>query len=65
MKKSEESKVCLEKSLLWCTISLARPTALDVFEGKRKLGRFTLRSEDKTIGIGKITEVLDCDKDSM
>lgn len=57
--KKSNPKFVLSRSLLWCTISLDRPTALESFSVMQKLGRFTLRYEDKTIAIGKVTEVLD------
>merc|ERR1712039_344376 len=50
------------KSRLTCTISLARPLALDAFTGVQQLGRFTLRMEDKTIAIGKVIELLSSPK---
>jgi len=66
MKEKEKSpKFVREKSFLWCTIALARPTVLDAFTGVQRLGRFTLRSEDKTIAIGRITELLANGKESM
>jgi peptide chain release factor subunit 3 len=63
--KEKNPMFVLEKSLLWCTILLARPTALDVFTEVQQLGRFTLRLEDKTVGIGKITELMGHGKQAM
>lgn len=40
-----------------CSISLARPTAVDIFSSTATLGRFTLRDEGRTIAIGRITEL--------
>jgi peptide chain release factor subunit 3 len=53
------------KSRLTCTISVARPLALDAFAGVQQLGRFTLRMEDKTIAIGKVIELLSSPKNAM
>jgi peptide chain release factor subunit 3 len=50
---------------LKCTISLDRPVALNVYEGIPQLGRFTLRVEDKTIAIGKVTELISNSKKTM
>jgi peptide chain release factor subunit 3 len=58
MKKKEKNpKFVREKSVLWCTINLARPTALDAFSVTPQLGRFTIRDEGRTVAIGKILEL--------
>jgi len=56
-KKEKMPRFVRENSVVTCSISLARPTALDVFTGTAQLGRFTLRDEGRTIAIGKITEL--------
>jgi peptide chain release factor subunit 3 len=40
-----------------CMIELARTASVDTFENMPFLGRFTLRTEGKTIAIGKITKL--------
>lgn len=56
-KKEKNPKFVRENSVLWCTIQLARPTALDCFTGTAQLGRFTIRDEGRTVAIGKILEL--------
>jgi len=56
-KKEKNPKFVRENSVLWCTITLARPTALDAFTGTAQLGRFTIRDEGRTVAIGKILEL--------
>jgi len=56
-KKEKNPKFVRENSVLWCTINLARPTALDAFTGTAQLGRFTIRDEGRTVAIGKILEL--------
>jgi peptide chain release factor subunit 3 len=40
-----------------CMLQLARTIPLDTYDSMPFLGRFTLRTEGKTIGIGKITKL--------
>mgnify|MGYP002173313478 CR=1 FL=1 len=40
-----------------CMIDIARTVPVDTFESMPFLGRFTLRTEGKTIAIGKITKL--------
>jgi len=56
-KKEKNPRFVRENSVVTCSLSLARPTALDAFTGTQQLGRFTLRDEGRTIAIGKITEL--------
>jgi peptide chain release factor subunit 3 len=39
------------------TIEASHPVCMDTFSGHAQLGRFTLRCEDKTVAIGRITQV--------
>ena len=43
--------------MITCIISLERPGALDSYKNCDKLGRFTLRDEGSTIGIGRVLEL--------
>merc|ERR1711933_304975 len=57
-KKPEKNpRFARESSLVTCSIQLARATTVDTFKGVAQMGRFTLRDENKTIAIGKITEL--------
>jgi len=57
-KKIEKNpKFAKVNDVLTCVITLDRRAALDSFTGCEKLGRFTLRDEGRTIGIGKILEL--------
>eukprot|EP00927_Polykrikos_kofoidii_P051215 TRINITY_DN45000_c0_g1_i1.p1 TRINITY_DN45000_c0_g1~~TRINITY_DN45000_c0_g1_i1.p1 ORF type:complete len:660 (-),score=197.66 TRINITY_DN45000_c0_g1_i1:228-2045(-) len=56
-KKEKNPRYCREGCILTCSISLARPTAMESFKTCPQLGRFTLRDEGKTIAIGKVTEL--------
>jgi len=57
-KKIEKNpKFAKINDVLSCIITLDRRAALDAFTGCEKLGRFTLRDEGRTIGIGKITDL--------
>jgi len=56
-KKEKNPRFVRIDQVVTCSISLARPTALDAFTGVQQLGRFTLRDEGRTIAIGKITEL--------
>merc|ERR1719476_697145 len=53
--KEKNPRFVRENSVVTCSVSLARPTALDAFTGVQQLGRFTLRDEGRTIAIGKVT----------
>lgn len=46
-----------QDDFLTCMIKLKQSTAVDSFHHCEKLGRFTLRDEGVTIGIGKIIEL--------
>lgn len=56
-KVEQKPKFARQDNVLTCVITLARPVALDAFTGCEKLGRFTLRDEGITIGIGKVTSL--------
>ncbi|CAD7971043.1 unnamed protein product [Amoebophrya sp. A25] len=48
--------------VLKCVITLDRKAAMDSFAGCEKMGRFTLRDEGITVGIGKILELSKAEK---
>ena len=56
-KVEKKPKFAREGNVLTCLITLARPAGLETFTSCEKLGRFTLRDEGVTIGIGKIIEM--------
>eukprot|EP00392_Amoebophrya_sp_AT5.2_P008273 g8292.t1 len=55
--KTANPKFAKTDDILTCIITLDQKAALDSFKGCEKLGRFTLRDEGKTVGIGKILEL--------
>jgi peptide chain release factor subunit 3 len=48
-------------AIVTCVIECEQPICIEPFEQCAQLGRFTLRDEGKTIGIGKCLELLDED----
>lgn len=56
-RKEKNPRFVREGSVVWCVISLQRPTPMDVFAETPQLGRFTLRDEGRTIAIGKVIEL--------
>ena len=46
-------------AVISCVIEMEQPVCVETFESCPQLGRFTLRDEGKTIGIGKILKFLD------
>lgn len=56
-KKTQNPKFAKVDMILTCIITMDRPSALDSFSNCEKMGRFTLRDEGITVGIGKILEL--------
>merc|ERR1712048_901725 len=56
-KKDVKPDFALKDYTLTCSISLARPVALDAFDRTPQLGRFTLRDESRTIALGRVIEL--------
>jgi len=48
-------------AVIACIIECEQPVCIETFESSPQLGRFTLRDEGKTIGIGKCLALLDAD----
>jgi len=48
-------------AVISCVIEVEQPVCIETFESCPQLGRFTLRDEGKTIGIGKCLKLLDED----
>jgi len=46
-------------AVISCIIELEQPVCIETFDSCPQLGRFTLRDEGKTIGIGKCLQLLD------
>jgi len=55
--KEKHPRFVRKGALLTCMLKLARPIACDLFKNSRMLGRFTLRDEGMTIGIGRISQL--------
>jgi len=49
------------QAVVACVIECEQPVCIETFEASPQLGRFTLRDEGKTIGIGKCLKLLDAD----
>jgi len=47
-----------------CVIDCEQPVCIETFEASPQLGRFTLRDEGKTIGIGKCLKLMDEDEEA-
>ena len=47
---------------LTCTIEVEQPVCIETFDKCPQLGRFTLRDEGKTIGIGKCLKLIQDDE---
>jgi len=47
-----------------CVIDCEQPVCIETFEASPQLGRFTLRDEGKTIGIGKCLKLMDDDEEA-
>lgn len=56
-KKTVNPKFAKIDQVLTCVVTLDRKAALDSFSNCEKLGRFTMRDEGITVGIGKIMEL--------
>jgi peptide chain release factor subunit 3 len=56
-KKAKNPRFVKADNLVLCTIQVANTICLDTFKNTPQLGRFTLRDEGRTIGIGKIVDV--------
>lgn len=57
-KKSKKKPMfCKAGEVLVCDIVVEQPICVEPFENNPQLGRFTLRDEGKSIGIGKILEL--------
>jgi peptide chain release factor subunit 3 len=50
---------CRSGDLVTCRIQVEMPIAVEPFKDVQQLGRFTLRDEGKTIGMGKILKLVD------
>jgi peptide chain release factor subunit 3 len=48
-------------AVIACIIECEQPVCIETFDASPQLGRFTLRDEGKTIGIGKCLNLLDAD----
>lgn len=51
-------------AVVTCVLEVEQNICVDTFESCPQLGRFTLRDEGKTIGIGKILKLLDTPADA-
>ena len=46
-------------AVITCVLECEQPVCIETFEASPQLGRFTLRDEGKTIGIGKCLELME------
>eukprot|EP01083_Nonionella_stella_P020600 57126_1 len=56
-KKKRKPTFVRSNTQIECRIRLATPTAVETYKDFAQLGRFTLRDEGKTIGIGMISKI--------
>ena len=49
-------------AVIECIIECEQPVCIETFEASPQLGRFTLRDEGKTIGIGKCLALLEAEE---
>eukprot|EP01104_Vermistella_antarctica_P007837 TRINITY_DN193_c0_g1_i1.p1 TRINITY_DN193_c0_g1~~TRINITY_DN193_c0_g1_i1.p1 ORF type:complete len:515 (+),score=163.00 TRINITY_DN193_c0_g1_i1:34-1545(+) len=57
-KKAVKRPFCKSNDILNCILEVTQPIAVETFKTLPQLGRFTLRDEGRTIGIGRINKVL-------